>query len=210
MALCFAAGGLYAEGDGKGQPGAAGKAAVSKEKKDAGAVAVPAKNPRVRMKTSAGDIVLELDPAKAPRSVENFLGYVKDGSYNGTIFHRVIAGFMIQGGGFEPGMKQKPTRSPIPNEAHNGLKNKKGTIAMARTSDVNSATSQFFINCKDNTFLDHRSKNPQGYGYAVFGKVVSGMDVVEAIERVSTGRRGAFGDVPVEDVVIQSVSLETP
>ncbi len=206
--LCFAAGGLHAEGDGKGKSLEA-KDVVSKEGKETAPMPDKGKNPRVRVKTTAGDIVLELDPEKAPRTVENFLQYVKDGSYNGTIFHRVIAGFMIQGGGFEPGMKQRPTRSPIPNEAHNGLKNRKGTIAMARTNVVNSATSQFFINCTDNAFLDHRSKDPQGYGYAVFGKVVEGMAVVEDIERVPTGVRGGSQDVPLQDVVIQSVTVES-
>jgi cyclophilin family peptidyl-prolyl cis-trans isomerase len=171
--------------------------------------AVPS-NPRVRMKTSAGEIVLELDAKNAPGSVQNFLGYVKDGSYNGTIFHRVIPGFMIQGGGFEPGMKEKPTRAPIPNEAHNGLKNSKGTLAMARTSNVDSATNQFFINCNDNAFLDHKGKDPKNYGYAVFGRVVEGMGVVEKIEQVPTGTKGPFGDVPREDVLIESVTVITP
>lgn len=167
-------------------------------------------NPRVVIKSSAGDIVLELDRKRAPLSVENFLQYAKDGFYNGTIFHRVISDFMIQGGGMEPGMKQKPTRSPIRNEATNGLKNQTGTIAMARTSVVDSATSQFFINCKDNSFLDHRDTTAQGYGYAVFGKVVEGMDVVRKIEKTRTGTKGPYRDVPVEDVLIVSVEIQKP
>ena len=166
--------------------------------------------PRVRMKTSAGDIVLELNRELAPVSVENFLAYVKDGAYDGTIFHRVIAGFMIQGGGFDTNMKKRPTQSPIRNEAHNGLKNLRGTLAMARTQVVDSATNQFFINCKDNGFLDHRGKEPRGYGYAVLGKVLEGMDVVERIEKVPTGRKGPLQDVPVEDVIIESVQVESP
>jgi len=164
--------------------------------------------PRVRLKTSKGDILLELDRQRAPVTVENFLQYVKDGTYNGTIFHRVISGFMIQGGGFAAGMKEKQTRSPIRNEAGNGLKNLKGTIAMARTNVVDSATDQFFINCKDNDFLDHRSEDSRGFGYAVFGKVVKGIEVVEKIEKVPTGSKGMHQDVPVEDVVIQSAVIE--
>lgn len=164
--------------------------------------------PRVRMKTSLGDIVIELDRKNAPVSVENFLGYVGDGFFDGTIFHRVIPGFMIQGGGLEPGMKMKPAKGPIRNEAKNGLKNLKGTIAMARTSVVDSATCQFFINVKDNAFLDHRDGSQQGYGYAVFGKVVAGMDVAERIERVPTGSGGQHQDVPIEDVVILKVEME--
>ncbi len=210
MVMCFTAASRAEDGAGKKEPAAAGKEVTSLDKKETKAPSKTSGNPRVWMKTSAGDIVLELDAEKAPVTVENFLEYVKAGTYNGTVFHRVIREFMIQGGGFEPGMKKKPTRSPIPNEAHNGLKNKKGTIAMARTADVNSATNQFFINCKDNAFLDHRGKNPRGYGYAVFGKVVDGMDVVEAIERASTGTRGRMRDVPQKDVVIESVTVETP
>jgi cyclophilin family peptidyl-prolyl cis-trans isomerase len=167
-------------------------------------------HPRVAIKTSMGEIVLELDRKRAPVSVENFLQYAKEGFYNGTLFHRVIPGFMIQGGGMEPGMKKKETRSPIRNEANNGLKNKTGTVAMARTSVVDSATSQFFINCKDNSFLDHRDTSPRGYGYAVFGKVVEGMDVVRKIEKAPTGTRGPYRDVPMEDILIESVDIRTP
>jgi cyclophilin family peptidyl-prolyl cis-trans isomerase len=167
-------------------------------------------HPRVTMKTSMGEIVLELDRKRAPVTVENFLQYAKDGFYNGTLFHRVIPDFMIQGGGMEPGMKKKPTRSPIKNEATNGLKNKTGTIAMARTSVVDSATGQFFINCKDNSFLDHRDTSSRGYGYAVFGKVVEGMDVVRKIEKAPTGVKGGHRDVPLEDITIVSVEIQTP
>ena len=136
-------------------------------------------------------------------STANFLAYVKAGHYDGTVFHRVIKGFMLQGGGFEPGMKQKATTAPIKNEANNGLKNKRYTLAMARTSDPHSASSQFFINCVDNTFLDHRAENAQGWGYAVFGRVVAGTEVVDAIEKMSTGRKGGHDDVPIEDVRIE-------
>lgn len=167
-------------------------------------------SPRVILRTSAGEIVLELDRKLAPVTVENFLQYASDGFYNGTLFHRVIPGFMIQGGGMEPGMKQKPSRSPIRNEAANGLKNRTGTVAMARTSDVDSATSQFFINCKDNAFLNHRNTSPQGYGYAVFGKVVAGMEVVRKIENIPTGAKGPYRDVPQEDVLIVSVEIQKP
>jgi len=161
----------------------------------------------VDMQTSKGTIVLELYPDQAPETVANFVQYARDGFYDGTVFHRVIPKFMIQGGGFEPGMRQKPTRAPIPNEADNGLKNETGTIAMARTSDPHSATAQFFINVNDNAFLNHSNKTPQGWGYAVFGRVIEGMDVVHAIENVSTGNRGPHGDVPVEDVVIEQVRV---
>jgi len=156
----------------------------------------------VEMTTSAGTLRIELDDAKAPATVENFLGYVNKGHYDGTIFHRVIKGFMIQGGGFEPGMKQKPTGAEIRNEANNGLKNDRYTLAMARTSAPHSATAQFFINGTDNDFLNFRSESAQGWGYAVFGKVVAGTEVVDAIERVATGNRGGHGDVPTDDVVI--------
>jgi peptidyl-prolyl cis-trans isomerase B (cyclophilin B) len=159
----------------------------------------------VEITTSAGLIRVELDDAKAPASVANFLAYVKKGHYDNTVFHRVIKGFMLQGGGFEPGMKQKPTDAPIANEADNGLKNAHYTLAMARTSAPDSATAQFFINTTDNGFLDFKSKSPQGWGYAVFGKVVAGQDVVDAIEGVRTGRKGTHDDVPVDDVVIQRV-----
>jgi peptidyl-prolyl cis-trans isomerase B (cyclophilin B) len=161
---------------------------------------------QVELKTSAGTIRLELDEQKAPETVRNFLAYVASGHYDGTVFHRVIPGFMIQGGGFEPGMKQKPTGSPIRNEASNGLKNRHYTIAMARTGDPHSATAQFFINATDNAFLDFKSESPQGWGYAVFGTVVAGSDVVDAIEKVRTGRRGFHDDVPVDDVLIESAT----
>ncbi|MDO8376993.1 MAG: peptidylprolyl isomerase [Aquabacterium sp.] len=156
----------------------------------------------VEMTTSAGSFRIELDDAKAPLSVANFLTYVNNGHYDGTIFHRVIKGFMIQGGGFAPGMQQKPTGAEIQNEANNGLKNTKYTLAMARTSAPHSATAQFFINAADNGFLNHTAPSAQGWGYAVFGKVVSGTEVVDAIERVATGNKGGHGDVPLEDVVI--------
>ncbi|MFN3616842.1 MAG: peptidylprolyl isomerase [Aquabacterium sp.] len=156
----------------------------------------------VELHTTAGVIRLELDEQKAPVTVANFLEYVKAGHYDGTVFHRVIKGFMIQGGGFEPGLKQKPTREPIQNEANNGLKNDKYTIAMARTSAPHSASAQFFINGSDNDFLNFKSESPQGWGYAVFGKVVAGTEVVDAIEKVRTGRSGFHDDVPLEDVVI--------
>jgi peptidyl-prolyl cis-trans isomerase B (cyclophilin B) len=156
----------------------------------------------VELQTTHGVIRAELDEEKAPQTVANFLAYVKAGHYDGTVFHRVIPGFMIQGGGFESGMRQKPTQAPVANEADNGLRNDKYTLAMARTSVPDSATSQFFINAKDNDFLNFKSKTPQGWGYAVFGKVVSGTEVVDAIERVATARRGGHDDVPVDDVVI--------
>jgi peptidyl-prolyl cis-trans isomerase B (cyclophilin B) len=154
------------------------------------------------MTTSAGTLRIELDDAKAPVSTQNFLDYVRAGHYDGTVFHRVIKGFMVQGGGFEPGMKQKTTRAPITNEASNGLKNRKYTLAMARTSAPHSASAQFFINTVDNGFLDFKSETPQGWGYAVFGKVVSGTDVVDKIEGVATGRKGSHDDVPLDDVTI--------
>ena len=156
----------------------------------------------VELQTTAGVIRLELDEAKAPITVANFLNYVNAGHYNGTVFHRVIKGFMIQGGGFEPGMKQKPTQGEIQNEANNGLKNDKYTIAMARTSAPHSASAQFFINATNNDFLNFKSESPQGWGYAVFGKVVAGTEVVDAIEKVKTGRKGFHDDVPLEDVII--------
>ncbi len=160
--------------------------------------------PQVVLETSFGNITLELYHDKAPITVSNFLNYVESGFYNGTIFHRVIPGFMIQGGGFTADMEQKPTQAPIKNEADNGLKNTKGTIAMARTQIVDSATSQFFINTVDNPFLDHRTKSPDGYGYCVFGHVIEGMDVVSRIENVKTHSLGYFNDVPVEPVTIIS------
>lgn len=156
----------------------------------------------VELQTTAGVIRLELDEAKAPITVANFLNYVNAGHYNGTVFHRVIKGFMIQGGGFEPGLKQKPTQGEIQNEANNGLKNDKYTVAMARTSAPHSASAQFFINATNNDFLNFKSESPQGWGYAVFGKVVAGTEVVDAIEKVKTGRKGFHDDVPLEDVVI--------
>jgi peptidyl-prolyl cis-trans isomerase B (cyclophilin B) len=161
----------------------------------------------VRMETNKGVITLELDSKNAPKTVENFVAYAKDGFYDGTIFHRVIPGFMIQGGGFTTDMKQKSTRAPISNEAANGLKNTTGSIAMARTSDPHSATSQFFINVKDNGFLDHSSPSPQGWGYCVFGRVTDGMEVVQAIEQVPTGTRSRMQDVPLDEVVINKVTV---
>jgi peptidyl-prolyl cis-trans isomerase B (cyclophilin B) len=173
------------------------------------ATPAPAKagNPRVAIETSLGRIVVELDPEKAPKSVENFLAYAKAGFYDGTIFHRVIKDFMVQGGGFNADMQQKATQPPIANEADNGLKNKRGTLAMARTMDPNSATSQFFINTVDNGFLDHTGKNPRGWGYAVFAKVVEGMDVVDKIRAVKTTTKGPYADVPEAAVVMQKVTL---
>jgi cyclophilin family peptidyl-prolyl cis-trans isomerase len=165
----------------------------------------PADKPRVRMTTSLGVVELELDAQRAPGTVRNFMNYVESGFYNGMIFHRVIPGFMIQGGGFVPGMREKTTGVPVKNEADNGLKNLAGTIAMARTSDPQSAAAQFFINTADNPSLDHRDKTDRGWGYAVFGKVTKGMDVVKKIESVSTRTVGSFQDVPVKDVVIQKV-----
>jgi peptidyl-prolyl cis-trans isomerase A (cyclophilin A) len=172
----------------------------------AGLLAAPlALAQKVKLATSAGDIVIELDAAKAPKTVDNFLQYVKAGQYNGTVFHRVIPNFMIQGGGMMPDMHEKPTRAPIPLEAKNGLANQRGTVAMARTMDPNSATAQFFINVKDNDFLN---AGPASDGYAVFGKVVSGMDVVDKIRVVPTGRKQGHDDVPLEPVVIKQATLE--
>lgn len=161
----------------------------------------------VKIATSMGDIVVQLDAAKAPKTVDNFVQYVKAGHYNGTVFHRVIDGFMIQGGGMTPDMKEKPTRAPIPLESRNGLSNVRGTIAMARTNVPDSATAQFFINVKDNAFLD-AARSPDGNGYAVFGKVVQGMDVVDKIRKVETGQKGPYGDVPVQPVTIKSATIE--
>jgi peptidyl-prolyl cis-trans isomerase B (cyclophilin B) len=157
----------------------------------------------VKLHTNHGVITLELDAERAPQTVANFLEYVRAGFFDNTVFHRVIDGFMVQGGGFEPGMNQKRTNAPIKNEADNGLKNEAYTVAMARTSDPNSATAQFFINVSDNSFLDHTAPTPQGWGYAVFGRVVEGKDVVDAIRKVPTGSRGMHQDVPVTDVVIE-------
>ena len=161
----------------------------------------------VKLHTNHGVITLELDAAKAPVTVENFLGYVKSGHFNNTIFHRVIDGFMIQGGGFEPGMKQKPTGAQIKNEADNKLKNDKYTVAMARTSDPHSATAQFFINIADNGFLNHTGPNAQGWGYCVFGKVTEGADVVDKIKGVKTATRGGHENVPAEDVIIEKAEV---
>jgi cyclophilin family peptidyl-prolyl cis-trans isomerase len=166
------------------------------------------KNPVVLMSTSLGNIRIELDAEKAPVTSQNFLDYVNESFYDGLIFHRVIPGFMIQGGGFDAQMKQKGTKAPIKNEAANGLKNEVGTIAMARTNVVDSATAQFFINVKDNDFLNHRGASADAFGYTVFGRVSEGMDVVQKIEKVKTGNRGFHQDVPVEAVVIHSVRLE--
>jgi peptidyl-prolyl cis-trans isomerase B (cyclophilin B) len=167
-------------------------------------------NPVVVIETTMGDITVELDKAKAPVSVENFLSYVKDGYYPGTTFHRVIKGFMIQGGGLTADMQRKPgTKAPIQNEANNGLKNARGTIAMARTGEVRSATSQFFINTADNAALDHKGMSPPEYGYAVFGKVTAGMDVVDKIESVATGSKGGHQNVPSEPITIKNVRVKT-
>ncbi len=166
--------------------------------------------PRVRLQTSLGDIVVELDPAKAPKTVANFLRYVREGFYDGTMFHRVIPTFMIQGGGFTPEYEQKATHEPIRNEADNGLKNVRGSIAMARTGDPHSATAQFFINVVDNDFLNYRAPSVRGWGYAVFGKVIEGMDVVDRIKAVRTGPGGLFGrDVPQTPIVIEHARLES-
>ncbi|MDO9243504.1 MAG: peptidylprolyl isomerase [Rhodocyclaceae bacterium] len=161
----------------------------------------------IKLTTNHGAITLELDAEKAPQTVANFLAYVESGHYDGTVFHRVINGFMIQGGGMGVGMKEKPTQAPIENEANNGLKNDRGTIAMARTSDPHSATAQFFINLADNDFLNHRAPSGQGWGYCVFGRVVDGMDVVDQIKGVKTGNKGFHQDVPVEDVVIEKAEV---
>ncbi len=162
--------------------------------------------PRLTVETSKGTFVVELDPERAPKTVANVLAYARAGHYDGTIFHRVIAGFMIQGGGFDEQMAQKPTRPAVPIEADNGLTNQRGTVAMARTNDPNSATSQFFVNTVNNTFLNHKSKDVQGWGYTVFGKVVEGMAVVDAIEKVATAKKSGMGDVPIETVVIRKVT----
>lgn len=161
----------------------------------------------ITLHTNHGDIVVELDFDNAPVSAANFLAYARDGFFDGTIFHRVIDGFMVQGGGFDQNMQQKSGRPPIENEADNGLKNDVGTLAMARTSDPHSASSQFFINVKDNNFLNHSGKNPQGWGYAVFGKVSEGMDAVNSIKSVATGSKGGHQDVPSENVIIEKVSI---
>lgn len=162
---------------------------------------------KVKLTTSLGAVVIQLDHAKAPVSAANFETYVKQGFYDGTIFHRVIPGFMAQGGGFDTSFSQKTTNAPIKNEADNGLKNKRGSIAMARTNDPNSATAQFFINYKDNSFLDHTNPTPSGWGYAVFGEVVEGMDVVDAMAKQPTGNRGGHQDVPKTDIVIEKAEI---
>ncbi len=175
----------------------------------AGQAVADANHPRVRLVTSKGDIVLELDRTKAPKTVENFLRYVQDGFYAGTIFHRVIDGFMIQGGGYTPDFAEKPTRAPIMNEADNGLRNTVGTIAMARTNDPQSASAQFFINVANNDFLNFREKTPRAWGYAVFGRVVKGMDVVKAIKETPTGAGGPFyKDVPQQTILIEKAVVE--
>ena len=162
---------------------------------------------KVLFKTNMGDLVIELYPKKAPISVENFLSYVTEGFYDGLIFHRVIPGFVIQGGGFTKDMKKRETHKPIENEAGNGLRNGRGTLSMARTNDINSATSQFFINLVDNSSLDHKDNSARGFGYAVFGKVVEGLDIVDAIAKVPTGKHGMYSDVPKEPVVIEKASV---
>lgn len=164
-------------------------------------------HPQVELNTNKGRIVLELNSEKAPKTVANFLSYVKSGHYDGVIFHRVIDNFMVQGGGMDANFKEKPTKDSIENEADNGLTNEEGTVAMARTSAPHSASAQFFINVKNNTFLNHTSKTPQGWGYAVFGKVVEGMDIVNTIKKVKTGNRGHHSDVPVENIVIESAKV---
>ena len=190
---------LGISGCGASEPG---KQAVS----TAPAAGQPA-NPRVLIETSKGNITVEVFPAQAPKSAENFINYVKTGYYDGLIFHRVIPGFMVQGGGMLPSMAEKAEKTPIQNEADNGLKNLRGTLAMARTNEPHSASSQFFINVADNAFLNHRGKSPEGWGYAVFGQVVDGMDVVDAIVAVPRGNRGPHGDVPIEPILMQRVSL---
>ncbi len=170
-------------------------------------MAAPALAQKVRLATSMGDIVVQLEPEKAPKTVENFLQYVKAGHYDGTVFHRVIADFMIQGGGMKPDLSEKPTRAPIPLESRNGLSNQRGTLAMARTMDPNSATAQFFINLKDNNFLD-QANSRDGNGYAVFGHVVAGMDVVDKIKSVPTGNKGPHQNVPLSAVTINKTTVE--
>ncbi len=164
-------------------------------------------NPKVKLQTNHGEMLIELNAEKAPKTVENFLAYVKDGFFDGTIFHRVINNFMIQGGGFEAGMKQKDTRDPVENEANNGLRNDRYTLAMARTSDPHSATAQFFINVSDNEFLNHTAPTTNGWGYAVFGQVIEGTEVVDKIKTVKTGTKGFHQDVPVEDVIIEKATV---
>ena len=165
-------------------------------------------NPKIKLETSKGMMTIELDAEKAPKSAANFVEYVKDGFYDGLIFHRVIPNFMVQGGGMNPDMSQKANKAPIQNEANNGLKNDRGTLAMARTNDPHSATSQFFINLKDNDFLNHTSESPAGWGYTVFGKVIEGLETIDEIAKVQTGNVGGHGDVPVEAVTIIKATLE--
>jgi len=165
-------------------------------------------NPKIKLETSKGTMVLELDAEKAPNTAANFVGYVNDGFYDGLIFHRVITNFMVQGGGMNPDMSEKPNKTPIQNEANNRLKNDRGTVAMARTNDPHSATSQFFINLKDNDFLNHTSESPAGWGYAVFGKVTEGSEVIDEIAQVKTGNHGHHGDVPLEPVTIIKATVE--
>jgi cyclophilin family peptidyl-prolyl cis-trans isomerase len=167
-----------------------------------------AENPVVVIETSLGNITVEVYPDRAPKSVENFLAYVKDGFYEGTVFHRVIKGFMVQGGGLTADLERKPTRAPVQNEAANGLKNQRGFVSMARTAEIHSATAQFFINTANNTPLDHKGMGPRDFGYCVFGKVTEGMDVVDKIENVKTGTRSGYKDVPVEPVFIKSIRLK--
>ena len=164
-------------------------------------------NPKIKLETSKGTMMIELDAEKAPKSAANFVEYVKDGFYDGLIFHRVIPNFMVQGGGMNPDMSQKANKAPIQNEANNGLKNDRGTLAMARTNDPHSATSQFFVNLKDNDFLNHTSESPAGWGYTVFGKVVEGLETIDEIAKVQTGNVGGHGDVPVEPVTIIKATL---
>ncbi|MFZ2172208.1 MAG: peptidylprolyl isomerase [Methylococcaceae bacterium] len=168
---------------------------------------MPVTQSKVKLSTSLGEIIIQLNTEKAPVSSENFLKYVNEGFYNGTIFHRVIPGFMAQGGGFDTGFNQKAVHAPIKNEANNGLTNSRGTLAMARTSDPNSATAQFFINYKDNSFLNHTSQTSSGWGYAVFGEVIEGMDVVDAMAKQATGNRGGHQDVPKTDIVIEKAEV---
>jgi len=186
---------------------AGGQAEVSTNIEKEETVVTENKSIKAVFATSKGNIVIELNEEKAPLTVKNFVQYIEDGFYNGTTFHRVIPNFVIQGGGFEPGMKQKKTREPIKNEADNGLKNDRGAICMARTNVVDSATSQFFINLKDNEFLNYRGPNPQTYGYCVFGKVVEGLDVVDEIAKVKTTKVGHFSDVPEKDIIIIKAEL---
>ncbi|MEM1176995.1 MAG: peptidylprolyl isomerase [Acidobacteriota bacterium] len=189
-------------------PVSAQEAAASASATAEPAAAEASAGPQVTVDTSKGTIVIELFPDKAPKTVENFLSYVNAGFYDGTIFHRVIPGFMIQGGGFSPDMKKKQTRAAIQNEADNGLKNDRGTLAMARTGNPNSATAQFFINSINNDFLNHTAKTPRGWGYAVFARVVEGMDVVDAISEVPTGQKNRMRDVPQEPVVIKKATVK--